>query len=222
MQGGELKVKRTSQGYLAVLRVQGPDGVGYEWTSHCGFDDAEHLLAEAGYLDALEGEDGVGFSFAGIARGIASAASSVAKSGVFRQFVSAAKVLPPPVGTVASVASQAANVLQGMRRGDPAALAAWQRAVPQASAAPNSATAVGMRLAMQALGRPVMGRPGAAAPAPAPRPAPAPAPAVDASPSPDARPEETLPASDAPASSSSWPFSAAELQAFMGADGGGI
>jgi hypothetical protein len=96
----------------------------------------------------------VGFSFAGIAKAIGKAAKGIAKSKVFKSFVSMAKMLPPPISAVASVAEGAAKVLAGMKRGDPKALKVWKSAAARARLNPTSPTAAGMRLAIDASGPP--------------------------------------------------------------------
>lgn len=216
LSGGDLRVRRTSQGYIAVLRVAGADGqVGATFTEACSFEEAGALLDRmATEGDELAMEIG-GFSFAGIARAIGKAASSVAKSKVFKSLVGAAGMLPPPVGTVAKAAANAAKALQGMRQGAPAARAAWEAGRRIARAAPHSPAAVGMRLAMAAVGPPVMGRP-AASPS-----SPPPAPSAVAPSAPSAeRAEETLPMPEGSAPSApgpdTFPFSSAELDGLMG------
>jgi len=158
MSSGDLRVQRTRSGYIAVLRVQGEDSTGvvgtYELVGRCSYDEARAMMGERA---------GVGFSFAKLAKSIGKAASSIAKSKVFKTFISAAKFLPPPISSVASAADGAAKVLLAMRKkGDPAALAEWKRAAAVARANPSSPTAAGMRLAMDAAGPPVF-RPTAAA-----------------------------------------------------------
>jgi hypothetical protein len=145
---GNLTVQRTGSGYIAVLRVQGADG------SSVGFVSR---VSESAMRDAA-GE--VGFSFAKLAKSIGRAAEGVAKSKVFKTFISAAKFLPPPISAVATAADGAAKVLLAMRKkGDPAALAEWKRAAAKARANPTSPIAAGMRLAMQAAGPPRMRSP---------------------------------------------------------------
>lgn len=210
--GGDIRVRKTAQGYLAVLRVSGPDGVGYTFTSGCGYDEAAALSLVASGDEALE----TGFSFAGIARSIGKAASAVARSRVFRTMTDAAAAIPGPVGDVGRMAKQAARAIQGMRNGDAAAAAAWRASAAVAREAPNSARAVAMRLAMQAEGRPAMGR--AAPPPPPPPPAPPPPPpAPGDAPSDNARPGQ-VPVESA-AQSESWPFAPGELEALMAAGG---
>lgn len=147
---GDLRVMRTRTGYVAVLRVQGPDGSAVGFESYVSENEVRQAMNAAGV-------DGVGFSFAKLARSIGRAASSIAKSKVFKTFISAAKFLPPPISSVATAADGAAKVLLAMRKkGDPAALAEWKRAAAVARANPTSPTAAAMRLAMDAVGPPKM------------------------------------------------------------------
>ena len=149
---GDLRVLRTRTGYVAVLRVQGPDGSAVGFESYVSDDEVRRAMRAAG-VD----ENAVGFSFAKLARSIGRAASKIAKSKVFKTFISAAKWLPAPISTVAKAADGAAKVLLAMRKkGSPAALAEWKRAAAVASANPTSPTAAAMRLAMDAVGPPRM------------------------------------------------------------------
>ena len=145
---GDLRVMRTRTGYVAVLRVQGPDGSSVGFTQRVNEDEVRSAVEEAAGVGA--------FSFAKLARSIGKAASDVAKSKVFKTFISAAKFLPPPISAVATAADGAAKVLLAMRKkGDPAALLEWKRAAAVARANPSSPIAAGMRLAMDAAGPPV-------------------------------------------------------------------
>lgn len=145
MTRGSLRVHRTGRGYVAVLRVQGSDGSSIGMVSRVSDTSLQRGAAE------------VGISLAGIARGIGRAASKIAKSKVFRQFVNTAKLLPPPISAVASAAASARTVLLAMRaKGDPAARREWERAAAIARAQPTSPIAAGMRLAMDAAGPPRM------------------------------------------------------------------
>lgn len=150
MNKGSLKVHRTRGGYVAVLRVQGADG------SMVGF--VSRVSDRAMYEAAGYGDE-VGFSFAKLAKSIGKAADGIARSKVFKTFISAAKFLPPPISAVATAADGAAKVLLAMRKkGDPAALKEWKRAAAKARENPTSPVAAGMRLAMEAAGPPVMNR----------------------------------------------------------------
>ena len=154
IKNANLEVTRTRLGYQAVLRVQAADGSSIGYVGYCS--DAE---ARAMVLEGLP--DGVGFSFGKLARKIGKVASKVAKSRVFKTVIAAAKFLPPPISTVATVAGQAAKVIRGMSRGSKSARAAWETAAVRARRRPTSPTAVGMRLAMDAYGRPTFRRGGA-------------------------------------------------------------
>jgi hypothetical protein len=143
----DLKVHRTQQGYTAVLRVQGADGNEVGLVARCSWEEARSALG-------VDRAAGVGFSFKKLARSIKKAASGIAKSKVFKTFMSAAAFLPPPVSSVASVANGAVKTLAGMKKGDPAALRVWKDAAERARANPASPTAAGMRLAIDAMGPP--------------------------------------------------------------------
>lgn len=144
---GHLEVTRTASGYLAVLRVQGEDGSSVGFVSRCSDTEAGEALASVG-----------AFSFAQLARSIGKAAKGIARSKVFKTFLSAAKFLPPPISSVAHAADGAVKTLAGMRRGDPAARKVWEAAAAKARAQPTSPIAAGMRLAMDAAGPPVFSR----------------------------------------------------------------
>lgn len=146
---GDLQVQRTRSGYVAVLRVQGADGSTVGLVARCSDAEARELIAQGVGLEVGA------FSFAKLAKTIGRAASSIAKNKVFKSFISAAQLLPPPISSVASAASGAAKVLAGMKRGDPAALKEWKRAAAQARANPASPISAGMNLAMDAHGEPV-------------------------------------------------------------------
>lgn len=149
---GDLRVLRTRSGYVAVLRVQGSNGVAVGFEHRVSDDEARALVQQL---------PGVGaFSFAKLAKSIGRAASKIAKSKVFKTFISAAQFLPAPISSVAKAADGAAKVLLAMRKkGDRKALAEWRRAAAVATADPTSPIAAGMRLAMDAVGRPRLAPP---------------------------------------------------------------
>lgn len=159
LNGGDLRVRRTRNGVLAVLRIQG-----VEVTGGCGYEE----IADAVGVHDME----IGFSFRGIARGIARAATSVAKLRALQSIVRLAPSLPGPIGDVARMAGQAAKAIRGIRAGSRAALGAWNASRRIALANPQSPHAVAMRLAMDAAGRPVMGRAAVEPPEPGPLPEP--------------------------------------------------
>ena len=148
-QSGDFAVRRTATGYLAVLRVQG-----HEVSGHCTLSEAEHMLRHQAHVAGYDHDDIAGFSFKKLARGIGRIASKVAKIKALNTLIKAAKFLPPPVGTVAHVAGQALHVMQGMARGAPEARRAWEQTARVARRNPRDPRAVGMRLAMQAAGKP--------------------------------------------------------------------
>lgn len=168
---GTLEVKRTSQGVVAVLRIQG-----LELTAGCGYEEAHVMGVELGLWP--EESLGVGFSFAGIARAIKSAASSVAKLRVVQQLGKLATSLPGPVGDVARLAAKGVRAIQAMSRGSVVARQLWEQSAAVARRDPSSPVAVAMRLAMDAAGRPRMGAPRVAPTHESPPPRP-PAPPLD-------------------------------------------
>lgn len=173
---GTLEVKRTEHGVLAVLRIQG-----VELTAGCGYDEAAEMGAAIGLWP--EQEPGVGFSFAGIARAIRSAASSVAKLRVVQQLGKLATSLPGPVGDVARLAAKGVKAIQAMAHAAPpvaqAARRLWEQSAQVARRDPSSPVAVAMRLAMDAAGRPRMGAPATAPAAPQEPPPRPPSPPLD-------------------------------------------
>jgi len=150
-----LDVTRTKLGYKAVLRIQGTDGSVIGLVGRCSDQEARTILYRAGGA-------GVGFSFRHMAKKIKHTASRVARSRVFKGLMKVAKLMPPPVSTTAVAAEGAARVLHGMRGGSHAARRAWDEAAGRARLQPHGSTAVGMRLAMQAVGRPRFVRGGGA------------------------------------------------------------
>ena len=142
---GDLQVRRTADGVTAVLRIQGRQ-IG---AASCGYDEALGALSELGYTPEV-----AGFSFARFARGVARAATKIAKSEAFNKAMMAASMLPGPYGMVGKIGTKAAEVIRAISGGDPAAVQAWAESAATARAEPNGPTAVAMKLAMQAVGRP--------------------------------------------------------------------
>jgi hypothetical protein len=149
----DLHVERTRNGYLAVLRTQRGQEVG---RGYCSDDEARGVLEERIRVGELPAE--IGFSFGNFARMIGRVAGRIAKSKALKSIMSVAAMLPPPISTVAKSADAALRAIDGIRRGNPRALAAWRRAAELAREEPNSTAAVAMRLAMKAAGRPVAPR----------------------------------------------------------------
>jgi len=140
-----LETHRTRVGYVAALRMQDGSEIG---RGECSINEA------AGYLEQLHGAEVGAFSFGGLARAVGRLASRIAKMKALRSALGAMAFLPPPVGTVAATANKAMRAIAAVKKGNPAAVAAWRAAAERARAAPHSPTAVAMRLAMQAAGRP--------------------------------------------------------------------
>jgi len=140
-----LETHRTRDGYCAVLRTAKDQEIGR--------GDCSILDAHAHYHEA--GGPTVGFSFAAIAREVGRVASRVAKIRALQSALRLAGHLPPPIGTVAWGAQKALEVINAVNRGSAKAAAVWKANAALARAKPNSAAAVSMRLAVQAIGRPV-------------------------------------------------------------------
>lgn len=144
----KLHTYRTATGYVAALRTQDGREVG---RGACSIDEAKGYVMERHGAGPHE----VGaFSFGKLAKSIGRFASKVAKMKAIKSFLGAASMLPPPIGTVAGAVGTALKVIAAIKKGNPAAVLAWQTAAAKATAAPNSPTAVAMRLAMKAAGRP--------------------------------------------------------------------
>lgn len=142
-----LDVQRTRNGYLAVLRTQRGREVG---RGYCSNEEARGVLEERARVAGVQ----VGFSFKNFAKMIGRVAGRIAKSKALKSLLSVASMLPPPISTVASGANAAMRAIEGIRRGDPRAIAAWRDAADRAREDPQSPTAVAMRLAMKASGKP--------------------------------------------------------------------
>jgi len=147
----QFRAQRTNSGYLVVARVAGVE------VGRAHVTDDEVLTAMGHDPNALAQ---VGFSFAAIAKSIKSAATKIGKLKVLGQLAQLATQLPPPVGTVATMARQAVDALHRMATtvGPVAqqARAAWDAAAAIARQNPQSPHAVALRLAMDTYGRPRM------------------------------------------------------------------
>lgn len=141
-----LETHRTRTGYVAALRLQDGTEIGR------GYCSTEEVI---GYVSEKHGAEVGAFSFGKLARGIGALASKIARIKALRSALKFASNFPPPIGTVASGANAALRAIAGVRRGNPAAILAWREAAERAREEPNSPTAVAMRLAMKAAGRPV-------------------------------------------------------------------
>ena len=142
-----LDVQRTRNGYLAVLRTQRGREVG---RGYCSDEEARGVLEERARIEGVE----VGFSFGNFAKMVGRVAGRIAKMKALKSILRVAAMLPPPISTVAAGANAAMRAIDGIRRGNPRALEAWRDAAERARDEPNSTTAVSMRLAMKAAGRP--------------------------------------------------------------------
>ena len=96
----------------------------------------------------------VGLSFRDLARKVSKLASKLAKSKALRMALMGASLLPPPIGSVAMGATAALTVIAAVNKGSKKAAAVWQENAEKARENPNGPTAVAMRLAMVAIGRP--------------------------------------------------------------------
>lgn len=139
-----LETHRTADGYLAILRTARGAEVG---RGHCSLREAAAQYHE-------ERGPQVGLSFAKLARGIGRLASKLAKSKALRMALAGASLLPPPIGSVAMGATAALTVISAVNNGSAKAAAVWRANAAKARANPHGPTAVAMRLAMVAVGRP--------------------------------------------------------------------
>ena len=139
-----LETHRTRDGYLAILRTSRGHEVG---RSHCTFADAAAHYAESNGPN-------IGLSFRDLARKVGKLASTLARSKALRTMLQGAAFLPPPIGTVALGAGKALEVIAAVNRGSAKAAAIWQANAEKARKNPHGPTAVAMRLAIVAVGKP--------------------------------------------------------------------
>jgi len=139
-----LETHRTRDGYLAILRTRAGHEVG---RAHCSMVDAAAHYAESNGPN-------VGLSFRDLARKVGKLASKLARSKALRTMLQGAAFLPPPIGTVALGANKALEVIAAVNRGSAKATAVWQANAEKARQNPHGPTAVAMRLAIVAIGKP--------------------------------------------------------------------
>lgn len=140
-----LHTHRTRDGYCAILRTHKGQEIG---RGHCSLRDAQ------AHYEEVNGPT-VGLSFRDLARKVGKLASKLAKSKALRMALMGASLLPPPVGSVAMGATAALTVISAVNKGSKKAAAVWRANAEKARENPHGPTAVAMRLAMVAVGRPV-------------------------------------------------------------------
>ena len=139
-----LETHRTRDGYLAILRTSRGHEVG---RAHCSTADAAAHYAESNGPN-------IGLSFRDLARKVNKLAGKLARSKALRMMLQGAAFLPAPIGTVALGAGKALEVIAAVNRGSAKAAAVWQLNAEKARQNPHGPTAVAMRLAIVAVGKP--------------------------------------------------------------------